>query len=78
MLNIRTISKLKDMSDSKWSSSMLKFCNVHVLFQVFWLEPVQSSNLVLLSYVSIVYSIIGMNSTVHTKYDYCTYTVDPK
>ena len=66
------------MSDSKWSSSRLKFCNVHVLFQVFWLEPVQSSNLVLLSYDSIVYSIIGMNSTVHTEYDYCTYTVDPK
>ena len=68
------------MSDSKWSSSMLNVAmfNVYVLFQVLWLEPVQSSNLVLLSYDSIVYSIIGMNSTVHTEYDYCTYTVDPK
>ena len=56
----------------------VKFCNVHVLFQVFWLETVQSNNLALMSYVSIVYSIIGMNSTVHTEYDYCTYTVDPK
>ena len=56
----------------------VKFCNVHVLFQVFWLETVQSSNLALMSYVSIVYSIIGMNSTVHTECDYCTYTVDPK
>ena len=56
----------------------VKFCKVHVLFQVFWLETVQSSNLPLMSYVSIVYSIIGMNSTVHTECDYCTYTVDPK
>ena len=56
----------------------VKFCNVHVLFQVFWLETVQSSNLALMSYVSIVYSIIDMNSTVHTECDYCIYTVDPK
>ena len=56
----------------------VKFCNVHVLFQVFWLQTVQSSNLVLMSYVSIVYSIIDMKSTVHTECDYCTYTVDPK
>ena len=52
----------------------IKFCNGHVLFQVFWLETVQSSNQALMSYVSIVNNIIGMNR-IH---DYCTYTVDPK
>ena len=55
-----------------------KILQCSCLFQVSWLETVQPSNLVLMSYVSIVYSIIGMNSTVHTEYDYCTYTVDPK
>ena len=58
----------------------VEFCQCSCFYfrYLFWLETVQSSNLALMSYVSIVYSIIGMNSTVHTESDYCTYTVDPK